>query len=88
MYYHEAASLDDPIEQLNLNIRRIPLIWHGPLHDVKQVLFCRSWKPCGCGTRVCSFSFCLRVGMYVSYITMFMSCRLNLWGAKIEKKSD
>lgn len=72
----------------NLNIRRKQTTWSVPWHGVQQVLFCRSWKPCGCGTRVCSFSFCLRVGMYVSYEILFMCCILNLRAAKIGKKYE
>ena len=52
---------------VRFNIRRTPIILPCLWLDEMQVLFCRSWRPCGCGTHVCFFFFCWRAGMYVSY---------------------
>ncbi len=38
----------------------------------KPVLFFRSWLPFSKGTRVCFFSFCLRVEMFFSFYLMFL----------------
>lgn len=70
-------------ELLTALINRIRLIlfffWHGG----QPVLFFRSWSPFSKGTRVCFFSFCLRVEMFFSFYLMFYLL-LKYWGAKLE----
>lgn len=71
-----------PIKGL-FRINRIRSILLFLQHGGRPILFFRSWSPFSKGTRVCFFSFCLRVEMFFSFYLMFYLL-LKYWGAKLE----